>query len=297
MRCASGTLVKKPVWTLMDIESGGKMCRIAGAMKGCIRSGTKSIWALTALLVCVLSGAAVAADNDRSSWTLRIGVDPNYPPFSSIDDADLLWGFDVDIALALCASIEAKCMFVRQSWQGLIPGLLDGRFDAIVSSMSITEKRRRLVAFTDRYYSSAVRFVSARGSGFDPNSLSGQTIGAMRATIASDWLERNLPENTTLRLYANQEAMNWALSEHLLDAAFGDALGFHEWLEEEGTGFHYVGDDYYLDEGIGIALRKEDGQLRLRLNWAIQAILDDGTYARINARYFPFDLYYGGSGS
>ncbi len=246
---------------------------------------------LTALILVLLT-AAPAFGDDTAPETLRIGVDPAYPPFSDIDDADRLVGFDIDIALALCARMKAECAFVRQEWEGLIPALLADRFDAIVSSMSITERRRRLVAFTERYYSSGVRFVARKGSDFDPTAPGGRTVGAMRATVASDWLEDNRSKFADIRLYADQGALDRALIEGRVDAVFGDALGFWKWLKSpEGAGFAYAGDPYRLDEGIGIAVRKEDETLRRRLNRALRAILADGTHARINAKYFPFGIY------
>jgi len=245
-----------------------------------------------ATLILVLLTAAPALGDEEARQILRVGVDPSYPPFSEIDDADRLIGFDIDIALALCAHMKTECAFVRQDWEGLIPALRAGSFDTIVSSMSITEKRRRLVAFTERYYSSGVRFVARKGSGFDPEDTSGRTVGAMRATIASDWLEDNRSNFAGIELYADQGALDRALIEGRVDAAFGDALGFWEWLESpEGADFAYAGEPYRLDEGIGIAVRKEDDALRRRLNRAIQAILADGTYETINARYFPFGIY------
>ena len=247
---------------------------------------------LAAALILVLLFSVPAFGDDKAPERLRIGVDPAYPPFSNIDDADRLIGFDIDIALALCARMEVECAFVRQDWEGLIPALRAGRFDAIVSSMSITEKRRRLVAFTERYYSSGVRFVARKGSDFDPENPAGRTVGAMRATIASDWLEDNRSKFADIRLYADQGALDRALIEGRVDAVFGDALGFWEWLESsEGADFAYAGDTYRLDEGIGIAVRKEDEALRQRINQALRAILADGTYGKINARYFPFDIY------
>ena len=113
---------------------------------------------LSAALFLVLFGLAPTIGAEK----LRIGVDPDYPPFSEIDEQGRLKGFDIDITLALCARMDTTCSFVRQDWEGLVPGLRAGKFDAIVSSMSITGKRRRLVAFTDRYYSNLVRFGPGR---------------------------------------------------------------------------------------------------------------------------------------
>ena len=231
------------------------------------------------------------ASGQQASDRIRIGVDPTYPPFSSLGDAGQLQGFDIDIAKALCHEIGKQCTFVQQDWEGLIPALRGGRFDAIISSMSITEKRRQLVAFTNRYYRTAVRYVSRKGSGFDPENPANRTIGAMQATVASDWLEENLENASAIQLFSNSQELFDAIGSGQVDALFGDAIGFEKWLEINAGEFEFVGDEYYLDEGIGIALRKEDEDLRLLLNGAIQAILEDGTYASINARYFDFDLY------
>ena len=247
---------------------------------------------LATALILVLLSATLASGDDAAPERLRIGVDPSYPPFSDIDDADRLIGFDIDIALALCARMQAECRFVRQEWEGLIPALRAGRFDAIVSSMSITGKRRRLLAFTERYYSNVVRFVARRGSDFDPAAPAGRTIGAARATVSSDWLEANLSGVAGIRLFTEPGAPLRALVEGRVDAVFGDALGFWNWLRSpEGAGFAYVGDGYRLDEGIGIAVRKEEEGLRRRLDRALRAILADGTYGKINAKYFPFSIY------
>ena len=244
-----------------------------------------------ALIACLLS-LAPAPGAGPAAGELRIGVDPDYPPFSEIDDTGRLKGFDIDIARALCKRLETECAFVREDWENLIPALRAGKFDAIVSSMSITEKRRRLVAFTDRYYSNVVRFVARKGGGFDPAAPAGRTVGAARATIASDWLEANLPPAAAIKLFVKQGAMMRALVEGRVDALFGDGLGFWQWLRSpEGAGFAFVGEGYRLDEGIGIAVRKADEALRRRLNRAIRALRADGAYRRINARYFPFDVY------
>ncbi len=193
---------------------------------------------------------------------------------------------------ALCAELGVECELVLEEWERLIPELRAGSFDAIAASMSITEKRRELVSFTERYYSNVVRFVAREGSGFDAADAAGTTIGAARATIASDWLEENLAGMATIELYTGQQELFGDLVAGRLDAMFGDGLGSYTWLQgTEGAGFEFVDEGYRLDEGIGIAVRHEDTALLQRLNGALEAILDNGTYQRINARYFPFGIH------
>ncbi len=243
----------------------------------------------TALLLTLLAVSPTLGDD---ADTLRIGVNPDYPPFSGIDESGRLSGFDIDIARAMCEHLHVDCTLVAQEWEGMIPELRAGTFDAIVASMSITDERRRLVAFTDRYYRTAVRFVARKDSDFDPATPAGRTIGAWADSIASAWLQENVSDVAALRMFSGQDEFLRALTMGDVDALFGDALGFWMWLQTpEGADFAFFGDGHHLDEGIGIAVRKEDDALRLRLNQAIESIVSDGTYQKINARYFPFSIY------
>ena len=157
---------------------------------------------------------------------------------------------------------------VAQDWDGIIPALLAGKYDAIVASMSITDERKKVVSFTDRYYSNKVHFVSAKGSGFDAEKLAGKTIGAQRATVAATWLQKNAG-GTKIKLYDKQTDAYLDLAAQRLDAIFADGLVLHQWLQTKaGAGFMLVGKAYDLDEGIGIAVRKGDDALRQRLNAA-----------------------------
>ncbi len=245
------------------------------------------------LLAASLALAVLAAAlPSLAAEKLRIATTGDYPPFTYVEDTGEIAGFDVDIALALCAELAAECEIVLEDWERLIPELRAGSFDAIAASMSITEKRRRLVSFTERYYSNVVRFVARKGSGFDPADAAGTTIGAARATISSDWLEANLAGTATIKLYTEQQGLYGDLVAGRLDAIFGDGLGSYAWLQgPEGAEFEFAGEGYRLDEGIGIAVRHEDASLLSRLNAALEAILANGTYERINARYFPFGIY------
>ncbi len=113
-----------------------------------------------ALLIALAAAAGTAAAQAPDWKKVRIGVEGAYPPFSEVGPDGKLKGFDIDIALALCAQIKAECTLVQQEWDGMIPALQSRKFDAIIASMAITEERRKVVNFTDKYMNTPARLVA-----------------------------------------------------------------------------------------------------------------------------------------
>ena len=144
---------------------------------------------LSALLVGALLAVPVFAQD-----TIRIATEGAYPPFNFIDASGEVQGFDVEIANALCEEMDANCELVTQGWDGIIPGLIAGRYDAIIASMSITPERQEAVSFSEPYYSNKLQFIAPTDSEFGPADAAASTVGAQRATIAAQLLEENVPD-------------------------------------------------------------------------------------------------------
>jgi polar amino acid transport system substrate-binding protein len=234
------------------------------------------------IALMLVSGSALA---DK----IRIGTEGAYPPFNMIDKDGKVAGFDVDIARALCDKMGAECVFVTQDWDGIIPGLLARKYDAIVASMSITDERKKAVDFSERYYSNSLGLIAKKGAGFDAKNLTGKILGAQRATIAADHASKMAGSNA--KLYDTQENAYLDLNSGRIDVLVTDRLPGYDWLNsEQGEGFEFIGDAIDIGDQIGIAVRKGD-KLRSRLNQAIEAIRADGSYDKINAKYFPFSIY------
>ena len=256
----------------------------------------------------LLLGLAVAAatlswgDAQAKQWTrIRIASEGAYPPFNMLNADNQLEGFDVDVARAVCAAAKVSCEFVAQDWEGLIPALLAGKFDVVFASMSITAERRKVVAFSERYYASPALFVADKTSGLmdsSPRALAGRTLGAKSGTVNARYLEEvYAPAGAKVKLYATQEEANLDLSAGRLDAVLADKLVMLPWLKNAGDGDccqvigHDLADPAYFGEGVGAALRKQDADLKALIDGALAQIRADGTYERINARYFPFSIY------
>ncbi|MFW6012053.1 MAG: ABC transporter substrate-binding protein [Desulfosalsimonas sp.] len=248
------------------------------------------------LMIFGLFFASAAATADD---TVRIGTEGAYPPFNYTDKDGNLKGFDIDIAEALCEAAGMECTFVTQSWDGMIPALLAKKYDAIIASMSITEERKERVDFTDKYYQTPARFVKHKDDDIEisKEELEGKTVGVQRATVSANFINDNFDDVLKIRSYATQEEANMDMTSGRLDLLFADAVVLQDgFLETEaGEDYEFVGpgytDEKWFGEGIGIAVRKGDDDLRKAFNKAIDKIREDGTYKEINDKYFDFDVY------
>src|SRR6516164_3622376 len=131
--------------------------------------------------LALASTAAVAKDLS----VIRFGVDPTYAPFESKAPDGKLLGFDIDLGNAICAKLHAKCVWVESDFDGMIPALKARKFDGILSSMNVTEKRMREIDFSDKLYNAPSRLVAKKGSNLLPTaeSLKGKRVGVVQGTI------------------------------------------------------------------------------------------------------------------
>ncbi len=254
----------------------------------------KKLLGLIAAAAVALSAGSALAEMQK----VRVGTEGAYPPFNYIDDSGELKGFDIDIANALCAAAKFDCEFVVQDWDGIIPGLIAEKYDTIIASMSITEERKQVVDFTDKYYNTPAKFVRAKDSGIEvPDDLEGKIVGVQSATIHENFLRDNFGDIVEIQSYGSQEDANLDMVAGRVDLLLADSVALDEGFlqTEAGAGFEFAGPDYndpkWFGDGAGMAVRKGDDQLREALNAALAQILADGTYKAINDKYFPYDVY------
>jgi len=254
-----------------------------------------SRWILSAAAAAVLTVGAGAL-SAQAAEKVKIGTEGAYPPFNTITPDGKVEGFDIDIANALCAQMKVECEIVTQDWDGIIPALQAKKFDAIIASMSITEERKKQVAFTHKYYTTPLALVAPKDSELtatEPAALAGKTVGAQASTTQADYAQDAYGKaGAEVKLYPTQEEAITDLQNGRLDAVISDKFVLVDWLKKASDGCcKLVGDVKGTETEAGIAVRLDDTALRDKLNAAIDAIVADGTYKKIQAKYFDFDIY------
>ena len=255
----------------------------------------KKLMLLGALALTVLAQPVFADEKP-----LKIGIEAAYPPFASKAPDGSIVGFDYDIGNALCAEMKVKCVWVEQEFDGLIPALKVRKIDAILSSMSITDDRKKSVDFTDRYYSTQARLVMKEGTTVSDSlaELKGKKIGVQRGTIHDTFAKKVLePKGAEIKSYSSQNEIYLDIKAGRLDGTVADATLLQDGFlkTDSGKGYAFVGpaftDPAYFGDGIGIAVRKGDKANQERINAAITAIRANGEYKKIQDKYFDFDVY------
>lgn len=228
---------------------------------------------------------------------LKIGISAEpYPPFT-YKGADGGWtGFEVELGLLLCDQMQAECEITPTGWSGIFPALNSGKIDMIMNSLSITEKRKRIIDFTDPYYYTPAAYVAAKDADMDiPDGLDGKVLGVQGTTTNATYVRRELRDSgAQIKIYDQQEQINRDLLAGRIDVMLADKIAMAEFVErDEAQDYAIVATapkHETFGEGVGIGLRKSDGELKQRLNDAIASVVDNGQCGELSQRYFDTDV-------
>ncbi|MDC7711552.1 ABC transporter substrate-binding protein [Vogesella indigofera] len=253
-----------------------------------------------AQFVAVAVVGVVSVSVQAKEWkTIRFGVAPAYAPFEYLAPNGKVQGFDIDLGNALCAQLKAKCEWVENDFDGMIPALAARKFDAINSAMNITAKRKEKVSFTEPLYQVPIMLVAKAGSGLLPTAaaLKGKSIGTQQGTTQEAYANKHLaPAGVRVVSYQTQELVYADMVSGRLDGTLLDGpVASESFLKRpQGKGFAFAGgplrDVEVLGVGSGIAVRKEDNELREALNGAFKALKANGTFDRLVKKYFEMDI-------
>lgn len=253
--------------------------------------------AAAALLLGVAGMATAQAD------TLKVGIAAEpYPPFASPDASGKWDGWEVRIANALCGEAKLECEITPISWDGIIPALTTKKIDMIVASMSITAERQKTIAFSDKYYNTPTGIIGPKSEAFDatPEGLKGKILGVQVSTVHEVYAKKHFGDSASeIKIYQTQDEANADLAAGRIDAVQADAIALNDFLAtDQGKECCDMKGDVaedleVLGPGVGVGLRKEDSELKDKINAAIKGIRASGKYDEISKEYFDFDIFGG----
>ena len=262
-----------------------------------------------------IAALAILASSAQAG-SIKIGTEGAYPPWNAKNEAGKLIGFEVELANFLCIYMKHDCTIVEQDWDGMIPALTSGKFDAIMAGMSITDERKKTINFSQGYADEVASLAVMKGSNLEgmdtpkainlstggsdvknalktlTAALAGKTIGVQTATIHQNFLESGDVGSVKVRTYKTQDEVNLDLTAGRIDAALAAAVAFTDYAEKSGKPVVLVGPTFAggaFGNGVGVGIRKEDTQLLEDFNKAIDTARKQGKISELAIKWFGFD--------
>lgn len=254
--------------------------------------------------IAALMATAGPAQAQQKPVVFGVAAEP-YPPFTSPEPSGKWVGFEIDLMHAVCAAEHLNCTILATAYDGIFAALNAHKLDVIWTSVGITDQRKKVVDFTDKYYDTPAAIIGLKSSTMklapnDFSALKGKTVGVQTSTIYGAFFRKYLPGQVTLKEYATQDDADADLAAGRLDVVMADSVALSAFLKSDGGRDMRVlltlpssYDRSVFGYGVAGAVRKSDNKLRETLNAGIAAIRKDGTYQRIAAKYFDFDVYGG----
>ena len=245
------------------------------------------IFPIVLLLFSVSLSAEIAPVQE-----VKFATDVEYYPFEYLSKDKEIEGFDIDIAKAICKSVELKCTFELHPFDGLLVTLGFGRYDAVIAALDITTERLKSVDFSDSYYKAAPAFLSKEPLE-GTFSLTGKFIGVLANSSNQNYLTQYSKENSYIVPYFSYQAALEGLQQQKIDAVFLDVAVIKDFLSKQTNKSKLVisrTEDVFLTQfskGYGIAVKKGNDALREHLNQGLKLIIENGTYEKIYQQYFP----------
>ena len=243
---------------------------------------------------------AVTVERDQPKRVaIRFLTDSDFPPFNYFDEDNTLTGFNVDVARAICLELDAACDIQVRPWAGLLPALAKGEAEAVIASHSATPNALKVADFTDRYYFTPARFAGKRSTAqidATPEGLEGKKIAVAKGTAHEAYV-RAFFRDSAIRPFETVELARDALVVGAVDLLFDDGISLAFWLsgtasraccEFKGGPF---AEPKYFGDGIGIAVKRDDVQLKAMINGALKRLRESGRYEELLLRYFPLRVF------
>jgi polar amino acid transport system substrate-binding protein len=229
---------------------------------------------------------------------IRFITDDEFPPLHFADPEGGLAGFSVDLSRAICQRLGIACTIQARRFDTLADSLAEGRGDVIAAALPLSPSIRQRFGASQIYHRTPARFVGPEGlASMDPTpqALEGKKVAVVAGSAHSAFLGAFFARADRLEVPELQAGLT-LLRLKQADFVFGDAGLLALWLGgRNGAGHRFIGgpwlDSRYFGEGIAFLTRKDDQLIRRALDYGLQQVWDDGTYAKLYLRYFPVGLY------
>jgi octopine/nopaline transport system substrate-binding protein len=278
----------------------------------------RNVCAAIAAFSLLVPAVAFAQAKDWSN--IKIATEGAYKPWNFTDASGKLIGFEVDLAEDLCKRMKAKCEIVAQAFDGMIPALNTGKYDAIMAGMNITDKRKEAIAFTEPYGRTPSTFAVLKSSplaklpdagkvySLNPEGLAaaeksindikpmlkGKVIGVQTSTAQANFLEKYFKDVVDIRQYKTTEQHDLDLAAGRVDGVFASISYLKGVVEEPKNKDMMLAGPRYgggpLGFGVAVGLRKGDAELIAKFDAAVKAAVADGTVKTLSTKWFGFDI-------
>jgi len=229
---------------------------------------------IAAVVTALASGTAYAQ-------TIRMGTEGAYPPYNFINDSGEVDGFERELGDELCKRAGLECTWVVNEWDSIIPNLVSGNYDTIIAGMSVTAERDEVIDFTNEYIpGSPSAYVALAGTTVD---FAGGVIAAQTNTIQSGYVASS---GATLVEFASADETIAAVKNGEADAVLADRDYLSPIVDESGGLLAIVGEDVVIGGGVGMGIRESDGELKAKMNAAIDSMKADGTLNTMLVKWF-----------
>jgi octopine/nopaline transport system substrate-binding protein len=275
---------------------------------------------LHALGLAVLGAALATGASAQKKWeTVKIATEGAYAPWNFSTPQGKLDGFEPELAQELCRRMNVKCEVVGQDWDGIIPALNAGKYDAIMAGMNITPKREEVIQFSRTYAAgphgwgamkdSPLAKLAGEGEIINIEKeadklqklidawkpvLKGKVIGVQGSTTNSAFLEKYLKDTIEIREYKTTEQHDLDLAAGRIDGIFAAHSSLAATMDKpEFKDMKIVGAGMgggVLGVGVAVGLRKADADLKKMFDDAINAAIKDGTIEKLTAKWFKIKM-------
>lgn len=248
---------------------------------------------ITLVLILIVSLVAVVGCSSNAApgegeKILKVGSDIAYAPFEYFDEKQEATGFDIDLMTAIAEDMGYKAVFETAAFDGLIPSLQAGKYDCVISAMTITEERGEVVQFSDPYFSAVQYIAFKKGEKYEKIAdLAGKKIGVQLNTTGQFAVEDAGLES--MKYDTTPDALN-ALLIGGVDVVVADNQPVLSFIEaNQASDIECITADTE-DEFYGIAMQLENKELAKQINATLKKFKENGKYAEIYGDWFKGEV-------